>query len=722
MKSIVGLAATFVLSVLSWIGLIGGVSADTFKDMNYMDWRHSLEMEIENPPEALMKGPRGGMNVSRMKFQTSAYPGIRSGHWVISVMSMWMTSVNGVACPGVFEEATRSEDGVELIFERRSGDQCRSPVNRVRFRITLNNTVEMALLNEDTVLVSSPVESSLLGIYEFQVPAERQAHYAGLYTQDLEQENQMDAEEDSRIVRSVVSKDLAKVRISPGAAPVRKPVRKMNRHKEEKRHMAFFDEDQYLIIVYGIRDVEVWDTQSLDRLKNRDAYRIFNRYRKETGWRYFYDHKADGRFKIMDWESGQPLKLETFGDWPIFFQDNRHAVVTHTRRQSRIFDLQSGKLRSEIRLDNETVAQILLHPNGTDVLISTRRGPVLTFSLQTGELKSIFELDELSRKDSRKVVLSPNGQYVAGQIEGGNVINLWRLSDGAKIQRLLLPAEKHIKISLLGFSGNGAHLILNQYLMDPAGKRPTRSSYLAYELEKQSVTQRMTYRMHAPSGITSVGDHYFATNRLGLTEYWGLGDRMYDPQQMCPFCHLPGGDFLMAVHDGEFGKARRLADAYTDDLDRVRDEALKTVLQYFNGRQNPLSMSEELLGFYMLRGSRSALGCLDEGYEERTYTFDYPDKVGYDLDGFEDWRVEGGTVKTTYRVNPEFAKACDALCNRHGALLMEANGMNRAFERSRVLEVFDGVEEIINGFACDDPAREKFEHELLRLTGFSMGQ
>ena len=184
-----------------------------------------------------------------------------------------------------------------------------------------------------------------------------------------------------------------------------------------------------------------------------------------------------------------------------------------------------------------------------------------------------------------------------------------------------------------------------------------------------------------------------------------------------------GGEYLTAIYTGNFAKQSTLARQYLTEMSTSIGGAMAHLMgalaQTRDARiaKQELTVLEEVMSHYMTQYSRYGESCLSDGWFERRFTHELPDDVIFDDFGIEIDRIDGGTTTTVFKLNSEFAEACDNLCNTGGALVISAmTGNTMSQNRDYALgDVFRGVIEMLEDNNCGNPEVKQFEKSLLAM-------
>jgi hypothetical protein len=184
-----------------------------------------------------------------------------------------------------------------------------------------------------------------------------------------------------------------------------------------------------------------------------------------------------------------------------------------------------------------------------------------------------------------------------------------------------------------------------------------------------------------------------------------------------------GGEYLTAIYIGDFEKQSSLARRYLGKMSNGLSGAMARLMgglaQTGSDRlaKQDLSVLEEVLSTYMSQFSRNGESCLADGWIERRHTYELQDDVYSDEYGIETGRIDGGTRTTIYKLNKEFAEACDNLCATGGSLAlssMSETKMSRNKEDT-LGSVFFGIIEMLENNNCSNPEVKQFEKSLLAM-------
>lgn len=185
-----------------------------------------------------------------------------------------------------------------------------------------------------------------------------------------------------------------------------------------------------------------------------------------------------------------------------------------------------------------------------------------------------------------------------------------------------------------------------------------------------------------------------------------------------------GGEYLTAIYIGDFERQSTLARRYLNIMSNGLSGAMAHLMGGLaqtagNARiaKQELTVLEEVLAAYMSQYSRNGESCLTDGWFERKFTYKLPDDVYFDEYGIETGRIDGGTRTTIYKLNKEFAEACDNLCSTGGALTLSSmteTKMSRNKEDT-LGSVFFGVIQILENSDCSNPEVKQFEKSLLAM-------
>ena len=196
------------------------------------------------------------------------------------------------------------------------------------------------------------------------------------------------------------------------------------------------------------------------------------------------------------------------------------------------------------------------------------------------------------------------------------------------------------------------------------------------------------------------------------------------------FCKLPGGAYLNAIHDGDFGIIQRL-DAHIrrtslDAVDEVMpgDESTYQMLSNFV----PTSLLPYLAKRYMYKYQSASQECFEPGHKVvtkeliiaggRSADMDYN---GYIIMGQD---IPDGRMATSYDINPEFFTLCDSVCDPLGPT--GNTKLRLGFMTAKTLltdegrTMNEGLDKVLFEHDCASPAVQQFERNLITLTEQAM--
>ncbi|GAA6170271.1 hypothetical protein [Sessilibacter corallicola] len=189
-------------------------------------------------------------------------------------------------------------------------------------------------------------------------------------------------------------------------------------------------------------------------------------------------------------------------------------------------------------------------------------------------------------------------------------------------------------------------------------------------------------------------------------------------ERTCEACTLKGGPLLQAIYDGDYDRQYDLALTYMLGIKRAggRDAVGFGAIITFLSKVGDITLLEDLIGSYMLYTSgKWQDDCYDSGYQHISFTREFSDVVIETYSGIELERFEGGSVTTEYKINPDFQTACNALCNKHGAIFTTATAASGFGEQISAARVFWGLAEFVDKYQCRSPEIERFEANLLHM-------
>jgi len=184
-----------------------------------------------------------------------------------------------------------------------------------------------------------------------------------------------------------------------------------------------------------------------------------------------------------------------------------------------------------------------------------------------------------------------------------------------------------------------------------------------------------------------------------------------------------GGEYLTAIYIGDFEKQSTLARRYLNKMSNGLSGAMARLMgglaQTGSDRlaKQDLTVLEEVLSTYMSQFSRNGESCLADGWIERRHTYELQDDVYSDEYGIETGRIDGGTRTTTYKLNKEFAEACDNLCATGGSLALSSMSETKMSRNKddTLGAVFFGIIEMLENDNCSNPEVKQFEKSLLAM-------
>ena len=189
------------------------------------------------------------------------------------------------------------------------------------------------------------------------------------------------------------------------------------------------------------------------------------------------------------------------------------------------------------------------------------------------------------------------------------------------------------------------------------------------------------------------------------------------------FLSLPGGKYFNAIYQGDFQTQDKIAWDYLlkikngDKNDLIMGMFMSSFGAAFNVAKKDMTILEEIIVHYIAMTSDRKQECFRPGAIKKTYTYNNPEIV------YEDGtRIPASRIEAIYRYNKEFSPICDALCERQGTLKMVAQGVNFKRTKLDVLELYDGVNELVNSYSCTSPEVLKFEANLIELLKREMEQ
>ena len=190
----------------------------------------------------------------------------------------------------------------------------------------------------------------------------------------------------------------------------------------------------------------------------------------------------------------------------------------------------------------------------------------------------------------------------------------------------------------------------------------------------------------------------------------------------CPFCFYKAGKYLDSIYHGSNSESLEIARRYmSHHKDKYKNDYTIVSRELFHGGK-PLSLIEEVMGFYLLNYTHSPKSCFKQGAREVSKTIALGGYSLVDGFGYEVFKVDSSTSTDTYRFNPEFLGACNDLCSKHGLLITdtitEFLSKNNDFikkEKRMVLDVFISIRQLMNDYDCNSMERKRFEMNLIKL-------
>lgn len=182
------------------------------------------------------------------------------------------------------------------------------------------------------------------------------------------------------------------------------------------------------------------------------------------------------------------------------------------------------------------------------------------------------------------------------------------------------------------------------------------------------------------------------------------------------FLSLTGGKYLDAIYRGDFQAQNDIAWDYLlkmkegDQNDLIMGMFISNFGAAFNVAKVDMTVLEEMIVYYLSATSDRSPECFGPGAISKTYTYDHPEIVHEDGS-----RTPASKTVSTYRYNKEFAPVCDELCERQGTLAMVSGGINFRGKKLDVLELYQGIDEMLNRYSCNGPEIRQFEANIISL-------
>ncbi|MEE4302265.1 MAG: hypothetical protein V2J24_22690 [Pseudomonadales bacterium] len=203
-----------------------------------------------------------------------------------------------------------------------------------------------------------------------------------------------------------------------------------------------------------------------------------------------------------------------------------------------------------------------------------------------------------------------------------------------------------------------------------------------------------------------------------IDEFEAQADRLAWGRADCtgPFCDLPGGVYLQAVHDADADALRRFDTVVDAHVQRRYVEAFASLMEALTGEEARarfsllLALSDTYLHDYGSGyGASCPDGLVDVESRHRLETYDLYSQYGMYMG------QGGGEVFTAhYRIKPELLPLCERICDHFGGRTSQWV-VNFLGHRGATLTM-EGLAAMTDRFACDDPAVLRFERNLAALT------
>ncbi len=194
----------------------------------------------------------------------------------------------------------------------------------------------------------------------------------------------------------------------------------------------------------------------------------------------------------------------------------------------------------------------------------------------------------------------------------------------------------------------------------------------------------------------------------------------------CTLCELRGGNYLESIYTDNFKAQDTIAARYLNQIARAGGReslAFGVIINTIGGKGSDFTYLEDVVGYYLLATSRKWKNrCYGPGTQKVTFTTTHPKQIYETIGGVNLGSDPGITVSTHYMVKPEFAQACQAMCNKNGGILLTARLAGGSRGKMAAIEVFKGIDEMLVKHRCDSRVVKRFERNLLSMWAKEKGQ
>ncbi|EAQ98794.2 hypothetical protein [Congregibacter litoralis] len=196
-------------------------------------------------------------------------------------------------------------------------------------------------------------------------------------------------------------------------------------------------------------------------------------------------------------------------------------------------------------------------------------------------------------------------------------------------------------------------------------------------------------------------------------------DNMFGPS--CTegvFCELRAGRYLNAIYRGDDSQIRQMdklaQDKFRDTADDLfPDSKGNEAFNALFGIKQMVETAHLMRGAankYMYSYKKWGKTCFVEGAEDKEYSITYPTYIVTDEYGYTE-EYGGGTSSAVYSLNPEFFPLRDRIAGASGSA-----DASSATHTLMTRELFFGLEDMKQRYACDSPEVKEFEQQLRRIT------